>query len=88
MYVIISTMGTEQNGPDVVEELESSSQTSGEVENDSSCTHHWVIDSPNGATSKGLCKVCGIEREFRNSYEYSSWQGLKSAQYVRKKASQ
>ena len=42
------------------------------------CVHHWVIDPPNGAISKGRCKVCGEEKEFRNSFEYSSWYGNKS----------
>jgi hypothetical protein len=42
------------------------------------CVHHWVIDPPNGAVSKGRCKACGEEREFRNSFEYSSWYGNKS----------
>ncbi|MDP6668181.1 MAG: hypothetical protein QF357_12435 [Dehalococcoidia bacterium] len=42
------------------------------------CVHHWVIDPPNGAVSQGRCKACGEEREFRNSFEYSSWYGNKS----------
>lgn len=31
------------------------------------CRHHWVIASPNGATSAGRCKLCGETKEFRNS---------------------
>ncbi len=42
------------------------------------CVHHWVIDPPNGAVSQGRCKACGEEKEFRNSFEYSSWYGNKS----------
>jgi hypothetical protein len=42
------------------------------------CTHHWVIEPPNGAVSRGKCKHCGIDQEFRNSFEYSSWYGTKS----------
>lgn len=42
------------------------------------CTHHWVIEPPNGAVSVGKCKTCGISQEFRNSFEYSSWYGTKS----------
>ena len=45
---------------------------------DGDCTHHWVIEPPNGAVSKGKCKLCGIDQEFRNSFEYSSWYGTKS----------
>ena len=35
--------------------------------------HFWVIDAPNGPTSHGTCKVCGISQEFRNSIESSTW---------------
>lgn len=42
------------------------------------CTHHWVIEPPNGAVSVGKCRHCGERREFRNSYEYSSWYGTKN----------
>ncbi|HEY8489877.1 MAG TPA: hypothetical protein VIO14_02685 [Dehalococcoidia bacterium] len=38
-----------------------------------SCRHHWIIAAPNGATSKGTCKLCGETREFRNSTEDSYW---------------
>ena len=41
--------------------------------NPKDCTHHWVIDSPNGPQSKGMCKVCGAEREFMNYLESSAW---------------
>ena len=37
------------------------------------CRHHWVIDTPNGALSDGRCKRCGQEREFRNSQEDLMW---------------
>lgn len=30
------------------------------------CIHHWIIEPPMGATSTGICKHCGEEREFRN----------------------
>lgn len=36
-------------------------------------THFWVIESPNGPTSQGTCKLCGNEREFRNSVDSSTW---------------
>ena len=35
--------------------------------------HFWVIDAPNGPTSHGTCKECGITQEFRNSIESSTW---------------
>ncbi len=37
------------------------------------CTHFWLIDSPNGPTSAGSCKLCGEVREFRNSMYSSTW---------------
>jgi len=53
------------------------------------CRHHWLIETPRGATSKGRCKRCGAEREFRNSTSdylweddasrgYSTWSGVRS----------
>jgi hypothetical protein len=44
------------------------------------CVHHWSIEPPNGTISIGRCKICGDTREFRNSFEYSSWYGSKSPQ--------
>lgn len=31
------------------------------------CRHHWLIESPHGPTSLGRCKLCGAQKEFRNS---------------------
>ncbi len=42
------------------------------------CSHHWVIEPPNGAVSAGKCRLCGESRDFKNSYEYSSWYGTKT----------
>lgn len=37
--------------------------------------HHFVIESPSGTeTSRGFCKKCGVDREYRNwleQYEYA-----------------
>ena len=30
-------------------------------------SHHWLIDTPCGPTSEGVCRVCGLTRTFRNS---------------------
>ena len=38
------------------------------------CAHHWIIAMPNGATSPGRCKVCGMEKEFPNSAEDGLWE--------------
>jgi hypothetical protein len=37
------------------------------------CRHHWLIESPRGALSLGRCKICGEEREFRNSANDYIW---------------
>ena len=37
------------------------------------CSHQWMIDSPNGPQSKGVCRLCGAERSFQNFIEGSSW---------------
>ena len=37
------------------------------------CQHQWIIDSPAGPSSKGVCRACGEEREFLNYIEGSSW---------------
>lgn len=30
------------------------------------CAHHWMIETPNGETSQGRCKICGATRDFLN----------------------
>jgi hypothetical protein len=39
------------------------------------CRHHWVIETPHGATSIGRCKLCSEVREFRNSAADTLWEG-------------
>jgi hypothetical protein len=41
------------------------------------CEHHWVIDSPEGPTSTGICKLCGAEEQFQNYISYPSWHDTK-----------
>lgn len=36
------------------------------------CTHHWLIEIPNGPTSWGRCKFCFAEKEFPNG---DNWYG-------------
>lgn len=55
---------------------------------EATCRHHWLIETPRGSLSKGRCKLCGEERQFRNSATdyvwdddssstgYGSWRGL------------
>lgn len=37
------------------------------------CQHHWAIEEANGSTSKGVCKLCGAERVFYNSFPQFSY---------------
>ncbi len=34
------------------------------------CGHYWIIEGPEGPTSRGVCKFCGEEKEFYNSWRY------------------
>ena len=31
-------------------------------------THFWLIESARGPMSRGVCKYCGLTREFQNSW--------------------
>ena len=35
-----------------------------------SCRHYWIIESARGPVSKGVCKFCGAQKEFHNSWPY------------------
>jgi hypothetical protein len=37
------------------------------------CRHHWLIESPHGPMSTGICKLCRARREFRNSAGDRLW---------------
>jgi len=39
------------------------------------CRHYWTIESADGPTSRGICKVCGEEKEFLNSWLDASYKG-------------
>lgn len=42
------------------------------------CTHHWIIATPNGHFSQGICKHCGSERNFENSETERLWRNRRS----------
>ena len=49
--------------------------------------HHWIIEVANGATSPGVCRLCGAEKEFSNSPpegDISNWSKLMAAKAKRK----
>ncbi len=67
-----TTAKTAKANSAVVEVVEVVDQVVEEPESD--CKHAWLIEPPNGPTSDGSCTICGMKREFRNSYEYTpSW---------------
>ena len=45
-----------------------------EAQAETQCRHHWLIESPHGATSMGICKLCGAQKEFRNSAYDRLWE--------------
>ncbi len=38
------------------------------------CSHHWIIETPKGPISRGVCKYCGAAKEFQNFWQGSSWE--------------
>ncbi len=39
------------------------------------CRHYWVIEPADGPMSRGVCQVCGEEKEFLNSWSDASFKG-------------
>ena len=46
-------------------------RTLAEITEESMCPHHWIIDSPAGPSSRGVCRLCGEERDFQNYPDHS-----------------
>lgn len=42
--------------------------------------HHWVIESPDGPVSRGVCRGCGETQEFLNSWSETKWDWVANAQ--------
>jgi hypothetical protein len=32
------------------------------------CKHHWLLETPNGPTARGVCKYCGENKDFYNTW--------------------
>jgi len=41
-----------------------------EVKVNDGCAHHWIIEAPDGPSSRGICKICGLQREFLNAWNF------------------
>ena len=39
-----------------------------EVTKQQKCIHHWIIDTADGHTSYGSCRLCGAVAEFCNNW--------------------
>ena len=39
------------------------------------CRHYWHIEEADGPVSRGICRICGEEKEFQNSWIASSYMG-------------
>ena len=54
------------------------------------CIHHWILDTPNGRLSEGICRECGESKMFPNLMPYmeegsgSHWSSSKKATYQHK----
>ena len=57
--------------------MHESGATAEDVVANDSCLHYWLIESPEGSTSPGVCKLCGATDVFKNS--------IPSAQYIYQK---
>ncbi len=57
-------------------------QVTHEAGTQTACRHHWIIDTPTGPVSVGVCRLCGAVREFRNSLDQSGWEDNLTLQEV------
>ena len=49
--------------------LQVSTRAPAEAQEKRVCRHHWIIESPTGPLSKGICRLCGGVKEFKNYIE-------------------
>ena len=55
-----------QGGIDMVIQQEAIAEGLGELPV-STCSHHWIIETANGPTSRGVCRNCHGSKLFNNS---------------------
>lgn len=39
------------------------------------CAHHWVLSAPRHDSTRGVCRTCGVEREFMDTYRAPAARG-------------
>ncbi len=54
----------------------------GEEPEKAACRHHWIIETPIGPVSSGVCQVCGEIREFKNYIETAPWRDTVPATHL------
>lgn len=75
MAIIIVKMASKETYKPEVDSKESKREFIFSVNPEMVCVHYWLIDTPRGAFSKGRCKGCGDERDFRNSSDNYLFEG-------------
>jgi len=45
--------------------------------------HHWMITEPDGTTSEGVCRYCGVARMFWNSVNIRPMANSKTKVHVK-----
>ncbi len=50
------------------------------TQQDAPCPHHWIIETANGPSSKGVCRLCHEERQFENAPHLDTWVQLQERQ--------
>ena len=48
--------------------------TASETTTRANCVHHWIIETPSGRESRGVCRNCGTAKNFANSTENVMWE--------------
>ena len=46
-----------------------------ETEVKGKCHHYWIIEPPGRIASRGVCKLCGAEKDFINDLPHSYHEG-------------
>jgi hypothetical protein len=44
-----------------------------EVNDTPTCRHHWLIDTPRGSVTRGVCRHCGAVKEYQSAWNGSVW---------------
>src|SRR5581483_6377244 len=44
-----------------------------EVEEAPVCQHHWLIDTPAGSVTRGVCRKCGAIKEYPSAWNGGVW---------------